>query len=193
MSSNILEAFFKEAAAALTAIPAVERPEIYAISFLVYDDQDDPRRPTLTIGTNTFSQWQESIDQASGTAEAKWNYAFWRQDQLAVLGEANTVSAMSISDWIKSLGLYYTDEEKGADFEKCSAIGEQITRRFIEIACETAKALHAERVVEAIFNAPVPILIHELEYYDEIANQTDIANPRGLASEFIDWVRTGQS
>lgn len=33
------------------------------------------------------------------------------------------------------------------------------------------------------------MLIHELEYYDQIATQTEAANPPGLADDFITWVR----
>ena len=133
------------------------------------------------------------MQQASSSAEAKWNYAFWRQDQLAVLGEAGSASAAAINEWVESLGLYYTDEEKDADFERCIAIGQQITPRFVEIACQLAETLHYKGVVEAVFGAPIPILIHELEYYDEIANQTEKANPPGIASEFVEWVRTDPS
>jgi hypothetical protein len=35
----------------------------------------------------------------------------------------------------------------------------------------------------------VPVLIHELEYYEQIARQTEAANPPGLADDFAAWVR----
>ena len=38
------------------------------------------------------------------------------------------------------------------------------------------------------FLRPIPIIVHELEYYDQIASQTVEANPAGLAHEFADWV-----
>src|ERR687884_15934 len=58
---------------------------IYALSFFICDDEDDPRRPTLTFGFNTLDQWTECTPAAASTerrfvgsdaAEAKWNYAF---------------------------------------------------------------------------------------------------------------------
>lgn len=43
--------------------------------------------------------------------------------------------------------------------------------------------------MERLFGAPLPILIHELEYYDAIAEQTERANPPGVADAFARWVR----
>jgi len=39
------------------------------------------------------------------------------------------------------------------------------------------------------FGQSVPIIVHELEYYDQIAEQTRKANPPGLTLEFEAWVR----
>ncbi len=43
--------FQRAFAGALAAIPAADSPDIYAISFFIYDEDDDPRRPTVTVGT----------------------------------------------------------------------------------------------------------------------------------------------
>ncbi|MET8206232.1 hypothetical protein ABZT51_09325 [Streptomyces sp. NPDC005373] len=37
----------------------------------------------------------------------------------------------------------------------------------------------------------VPVIVHELEYYEAIVLQTEAANPPGLADEFTSWVRHG--
>jgi hypothetical protein len=39
-----------------------------------------------------------------------------------------------------------------------------------------------------VFGRPIPVLIHELEYYPQIARQTERANPPGLAADFARWV-----
>ena len=36
--------------------------EIYAFSFFVYDYEDDPRRPTLTIGYNTYANFKKQVN-----------------------------------------------------------------------------------------------------------------------------------
>ena len=40
-----------------------------------------------------------------------------------------------------------------------------------------------------IFKRPVPLLIHELEYYEEIAEQNEAANPPELVASFARWAR----
>ncbi|MCX5417743.1 hypothetical protein [Streptomyces sp. NBC_00059] len=35
------------------------------------------------------------------------------------------------------------------------------------------------------------MILHELEYYEEIARRSDAANPPGLADDFTIWVHTG--
>ena len=59
--------------------------EIYAFSFWVYDDEDDLRCPVLAIGYNTNSNLQKEIDSASSKEEAKWNFAFWLQNEIAII------------------------------------------------------------------------------------------------------------
>ena len=74
---------------ALDGIPTEERPDLYVVSLLVYDEEDDPRRPTVTVGYNTESDVVRASDSAEAFStdepEARWNYAFWRQNQLALI------------------------------------------------------------------------------------------------------------
>ncbi|MFE0654156.1 hypothetical protein ACFVZH_36990 [Streptomyces sp. NPDC059534] len=72
---------------ALASIPAADASDIYAVSFLIGNEDDDPRQPTLTIGYNTETQAQRSIQDTSDQAEARWNYAFWIQNELTVVGD----------------------------------------------------------------------------------------------------------
>ena len=80
---------------AVTSISASAAHDVYVVSFLVYDEDDDPRRPTLTIGYNTETRVQQILAAQPGSellpagaptdeAEARWNYAFWLQNELAV-------------------------------------------------------------------------------------------------------------
>ncbi|WP_262064335.1 hypothetical protein [Streptomyces sp. STR69] len=41
---------------ALASIPAADASDIYAFSFLIDNEDDDPRQPTLTVGYNTEAQ-----------------------------------------------------------------------------------------------------------------------------------------
>jgi hypothetical protein len=67
--------------------------------------------------------------------------------------------------------------------------GEPLTAAFVAGAVEVVQRLHANDIVR-IFGKPIPVLIHELEYYDEIADQNLAANPPGVVPEgFVRWCR----
>ena len=189
MQSTLASEVFAAVEAALGTAPGKERADIYAVSFFIYDDDDDPRRPSLTVGYNTNQKWHDSIADASGSDEAKWNYAFWLQNDLWATGRGEWASR--IEAWVDGLGLSYTDEDEEADFDRCMELGAKITASFVSLACEVAARLHATGTIVTVFGRPLPIIIHELEYYDQIADQTANANPPGLAGEFVSWVRGG--
>ena len=182
----------------LTTIEEDVADRIYVVSFFIYDLDDDPRTPTLTFGYNTVDRWSECTPAAgakalwpvaSDSSEAKWNYAFWLQNEVCVIGAAGTEGATLREQWIKSLALVYSDDEEREDFVRCMRLGAHITERFVALCVGVSKALHDDGSVTGKFGRPVPIIVHELEYYDQIAEQTRRANPPGLTSEFEDWVR----
>jgi hypothetical protein len=59
----------------------------------------------------------------------------------------------------------------------------------VQIAVEVVQDLHRAGEVARLLGRPVPLLIHELEYYDQIALQNESANPPGLVADFSRWVR----
>ncbi|WP_433510202.1 hypothetical protein ACQP2T_40865 [Nonomuraea sp. CA-143628] len=169
------------AATALSSIPAADASDIYAISFYVYDEDDDPRRPTLTIGYNTESQVRRVTDPSSrypDPTEARWNYAYWLQNELIVIADMILDPDGSIhrDQWITEL-------------PHAAHQHDHVTARFVEACIHLASDLHTAGVIERAIGRPAPVLIHELEHYEQIARQTEAANPPGLANEFTEWVR----
>jgi hypothetical protein len=96
---------------ALAGIPAAEAHDIYAISFWVDNEHDDPRQPILTIGYNTEAQVGRILHDAADPAEARWNFAFWLQNELVVIGDSSSdpAGAAMRDEWIRHLGLCYDD------------------------------------------------------------------------------------
>ncbi|MFJ3637971.1 hypothetical protein [Streptomyces sp. NPDC090112] len=179
---------------ALASIPAANAGDIYAGSFLIDNEDDDPRQPTLMIGYNTETQARRSIQNASDQAEARWNYAFWIQNGLAVVGDltSDPVGATARQEWITELGLWYDEPTVPADWDSViGPLAAQIEARFNQTCCQLARTLHATGVIERSVGRTVPVILHELEYYEAIARQTEAANPPGLADEFTSWVRHG--
>jgi hypothetical protein len=188
---------YEMAKEAILSVDSSTASDVYAVSFFIYDEEDDPRCPTLRIGYNTKARWQECSPKpgqtprwpvASDSNEAKWNYAFWLQNSLCTIGVSGTVAAASREKWIKAQSLWRTDEEEEANPEEFDDAGEQITAVFVRVCIQAAQQLHAQGILSAALGRSVPIIIHELEYYSEIAEQTQKANPPGLANEFNSWV-----
>lgn len=177
---------------ALASIPAADAGDIYAVSFLIGNEDDDPRQPTLTIGYNTETQARSSIQDASDQAEARWNYAFWIQNELTVVGDltSDPAGATTRQEWITELGLWYDEPTGLADWDSViGPLAAQIEACFSQTCCRLARTLHTTGVIERSVGRTVPVIVHELEYYEAVARQTEAANPPGLADEFTSWVR----
>lgn len=179
---------------ALNSISAGEAEDVYVISFFIDNERDDPRQPTLTIGYNTETQFRSSIADASDEAEARWNYAFWLQNELTVIGDLtrDADGAAVRHQWISELGLWYDEPTHREDW--ITTVGPTaalIEATFNQACVHLARHLHDDGVIESAIGKPVPVIVHELEYYDGIARRTEAANPPGLADDFTAWVRTG--
>ena len=186
---NDFEKFsYRRISAALVNIDNSAIPDIYALSFFIYDKGDDPRYPVLQLGYNTLSHLKECTPSASSAEEAKWNFAFWLQNELGFIGEPETEGGQLLEELLKAQGLWYTDEDEEADFDRCMDIGSDITSYFVSACVRIGQALHENGFIEQNFFRSIPIVVHELEYYDEIAEQTRSANPPGVSKEFEDWI-----
>lgn len=186
---DLEDAIFSEAAGAIRELTDVDG-HVYALSFFVYDEDDDPRRPTLTVGYNTLEHWQQTAPQASSVDEAKWNYAFWPQNEIASFGRSGTASEEAVAEWLRERGLSYTDEQADADFDATLELDQCITEQFVAACCSAARRLQDEGVVSEALTEQVPVLVHELEYYEAIADQNERCNPPGVADDFARWVRS---
>lgn len=165
--------------------------DIYVISLYISNSEDDPRRPMITLGYNTMEQYESALEDASDNAEAKWNFAFWLQNEELIIGDnwgENLKDGERISQWIKENNLYYSDEEEDEDFDKALKLGDKINSRFVELCVEVVKELHEEGIIEQKFGKALPLIIHELEYYDLIEEQNKRANPEEVIKEFADWI-----
>ncbi|MEV7438622.1 hypothetical protein [Streptomyces griseoviridis] len=111
----------------------------------------------MTIGHNTETQARRSIQDASDQAEARWNYAFWIQNELTVVGDltGDPDGATARQEWIRGLGLWYDEPADLADWD--SVIGPlttQIKARFSHTCCQLARTLHTTSVIERSVGRP---------------------------------------
>ena len=93
-----------------------------------------------------------------------------------------------VEEWARELGYWYTDEDANRDFDTTLSNDEQLTTAFVELLVAVVADLHNAGDVARYLGRRVPILIHELEYYEAIADQNSRANPPELVRDFVSWV-----
>lgn len=176
---------------ALSRIDADQLADLYAVSLWLQFPGDDPRKATLTIGFNT--ERQVAASAASSAAEARWNFAFWLQNSLGVVFDerSDAVGATLIEQWARARGYWYTDEDEAHHFDASMAQVEPLTADFVALVAQVVRSLHDQGDIVRVLGRPVPVLIHELEYFDEVALQNEAANPTALVAPFAAWVRNG--
>lgn len=176
---------------AINGILDADRKDIYALPFWYFNDDDDVRYPKIVIGYNTNGHYEASVRSASSRDEAKWNFAFWLQNELVEIGG---LEDPLLDAWFKESPYHYSDEqneEAGEDDELFNELlegGGQFDDEFIEEIISMTQRLFREGVIRQVFGKDIPVLIHELEYYDAPVNWTLKANPKGLVDEFVEWV-----
>jgi uncharacterized protein YwqG len=164
--------------------------DIYAISFFIYDNEEDPRQPQVHLSYNTLSEWKEGCKRGRDRREVKWNFAFWPQEFKAIIPNFHREGGNIVVDiegddlrtaWLAFEGFGGSDDELYGDHSP------PVTLAFVAVCVRVARRLHENGVITGAFGRTIPILVHELEYYDAIVEQTREANPSGATDEFERW------
>lgn len=163
--------------------------DVYALALYYYCDDDEPCFPKVELNFNTSAHFQSQISEASSQAEAKWNYAYWLQEpSWEIGGEEDQL----LAQWFQQTPYYYSmeqmeyaQEEDDDLFEELLEKGEQFDQLFIEEIIKMVQQLFTENIIQNTFGKNIPVIIHELEYYEEPISWTKKANPKALISEFI--------
>ena len=176
----------RRATRALEAVPARLRSSIYVVSLYVEDWEDDPALPTVQIGFNTEDQVAETTGRADDEDEARWNFAFWLQNTLDAIGGPEDPEGSRVIDEAFALADLSYDPDDFSDAAR--AVGRAMTELFVDSCVDAARHLHDGGVITSVFGRSIPVLVHELEYYDVIAEQNRRSNPPGVADEFCGWI-----
>jgi len=185
--TEIVEEVFRRAQRALRSLPKAERDDVYAVSLFVYDYEDEPSTPTVEVSVNWEAYVALRTPEASDADEARWNFAFWPQLPIDVIGgPTDPVGKQIIDQSFSDAGLAYDPDDYS---DEAIQVGRRMTEAFVAACVAAVQRLHREGTVEAVFGAAVPVLVHELEYYDQIAEQNRVANPGELVEPFIRCIR----
>ncbi|NDV96062.1 hypothetical protein D0T84_14235 [Dysgonomonas sp. 521] len=164
--------------------------DIYALSFWKDNSEDDPRYPCITVSYNTYKNMDMEKDHASNEREAKWNFAYWLQNDLLTIGGEED---KDLADWFSSENLYYTDEqlEDAEDdekkWDKLAVLDENMQALFMDVIIDISRRLHQDGIIKKKFGKDIPVIIHELEYYDLPVGWTEAGNPEEVIAEFVEW------
>lgn len=160
--------------------------DIYVISMYVSDDCDNPFHPLVTLGYNTESQLRDeyTVKHASGDAEARWNFAFWLQNKEFVFGEDDGVDMMK--EWLNENGFkYMTHKEFYGHWDLDDDSYNMVPVMLVDSLVKIVKKIHSSGIIRETFGKELPIIIHELEYAERIAQQNIEANGKILPEEFV--------
>ena len=159
-----------------------EEADIYAISFFVYSNEMFRFREYDNVTQFCISYNTEADCEGAGIhSEARWNYAFWRQDETPILeADDNCPEMQLLFDWYREQGIENIGEE-GDDWEN----GPVGYRELVDLIARVARRLQDEGFLKEKFGRPIPILIHDLEYCGCTLKATEYANPNGEAADFL--------
>lgn len=145
---------------------------------------DNPYEPTITFGYNSIKNYEKSCKETD-EQEAKWNYAFWLQNEIFILGLNETKDV--VKKWFIKNHLGYKSYEEffsgNINDRLCSKIDKKIKKEIIE----AIKEIQNSNIIKNQFNKEIPIIIHELEYTNELAKLNKKANGKTLVKEFIEF------
>lgn len=167
-----------------------EEEGIYAISFFLESNElitykDYSNLTTWSVSYNT----EEDCDGAGEFDEERWNFAFWRQDEMMIIyfDEPNEV-ADELFEWYAEKGVTDFGEDVDVYNENKEYIGEEPAGRYelLQLAASFAEKLHRDGTIKEHFGKDIPIIVHGLEYTESDLDATEKANPDGQAAAFFD-------
>lgn len=102
---------------------------------------------------------EEAASDDYADDESRWNYAFWLQNEKELFVGENDVYVRNI--------------------ESCGSLA---------VLANAVKQLHKSGIITELFGHELPVIIHELEYYPEIAEYNIKANGKKLVpEEFVEF------
>ena len=187
---------FQKTAAALAGLSEETRNDVYALSFWL--SGGDEWLPSLLVSYNTRQQFVKKQGEThKQDDEAKWNYAYWLQDEAELLGVDAYRNNTELQAWLENTLFAYTEEQYEAMFDgddedesgETEEKSDEFYQAFVETQIAVVQRLFAEGVIAGTFGKNIPVLVHELEYYDAPLSWTERATPEGLADEFLNYWR----
>lgn len=179
-------------------ITSWDEGEIYALSFFVYSNQAFTYDDYYNVSCFAISYNTEGdCERFSELSEQRWNYAFWRQDEIYIINTdaEDDEGSKVLFDWYRENGIQNIgDEDESLMYDdKFNYIGKGPIGYYelLTVVSEVARRLQSEGFILSKFGKPIPIIVHDLEYPWYIEEATMNANPNGEAETFLKVLRDG--
>jgi hypothetical protein len=166
--------------------------DIYALAFLILNDDDDLRRPAVYLLYNTEAECKRQSKNVD-PLEARWNHPYWLQTAQASVatsyedfGAKYDAKGINIREnWIREQGLWYDDNYESEDFDEALALGGLICSRFDLVCVRVAIKIRTDGVMKEVFGYDLPILFFDREALSPGARcLINSANPLHLITGF---------
>ena len=182
----------------------------YAFGLYIFCEEDDLRRPTVRLNTNTYEHANAHFLESKrkvleskrkghtdSLLDALWTDAYWIEKTEASVGckyisfTGDRVDEKGIflrKQWIQELGLWFEDSFEETNFEESLDIGVKIVDHYYDLCVRLARYLHP--FIANKFNTELPIIIFNRECpNDESIELTFLANPSYLLEGYITYIR----
>ena len=163
---------------------------IYAISFFVESNEANVYEEYCNV-TNFFISYntESFCENAEELSEDRWNYAFWSQDETAIVDTSEDSEEVKLLyRWYEENGILDIGDESGDCYDKDgNYIGKGPNGHYelLTIASHIANRIQMEGILVEKLGKPVPIIVHGLEYTWYDIEATTYANPNGEADTFM--------
>lgn len=167
-----------------------DEDNIYAISFFVCSNEAYEYKGYSNV-TEFFVSYNTEDDcgDAEELSEERWNYAFWRQDEIPVFSADYEEEGMKILfDWYKENGITdigYEDVNCYDDKMRYIGKGPVGCYELLSEITQVAKKLQESGFIKNKFGRSLPIIIHDLDYSWYVIEATQKANSNGEANTFF--------
>lgn len=177
---------------ALHGIPPKIAKDVYALSFLITCEDDDPRYPLLEVSYNTQKNVRAQLPESENERDARWNFAGWLQDMICMAGG---LEDEAWRDWMEASPDAYSDDEHDRSFsdeallDSVEAKGDRLYTAFSDQCVQLALTLAQDGTLARVFGKPIPILVHDLDYSDDAIAWTEAANAPALIADWMTYLR----
>lgn len=161
--------------------------DIYAISFFLNANEANIYEGYSNVTCFSISYNTEKVcGGADVNSEERWNYAFWRQNEIAITDDEGMEV---LFQWYKENGIHNIGYEEGNCYDENQRYvgkGPVGYYELLTVVSDVAYKLQNENYIVHKFGKALPIIIHDLEYTWYVIEATKKANPNGEAAQFID-------